>query len=193
MSKKIIILSIAGLMLVTVYFTLGAQMMPQRMMEHARFGIMLVDKNLFPAPMLLKHKDDIGLTAEQVDKIEKMQAQQQEMFIKKQAEISVKELKLGTFLKEDKIDRGKLESMITEIGKMRTDLQVQHINHLLDLKDILTAEQLKKIDALKEDRMKERMGKRMMRMKERLGERLRDRLPREDREDPPGEEPPHQE
>jgi Spy/CpxP family protein refolding chaperone len=177
---------ITGLILATVYFTLGAQMMPQRMMEHARFGIMLVDKNLFPAPMLLKHKDDIGLTAEQVSKIEKMQAEQMEIFIKKQAEISVKELKLSTFLKEDKIDRGKLESMIMEIGKMRTDLQVQHINHLLDLRDLLTAEQLKKLESFKQDRMKERMGKRMMRMKERFG----DRPPHEE---PPSEELPHQE
>ncbi|MCX6581698.1 MAG: hypothetical protein NT166_16125 [Candidatus Aminicenantes bacterium] len=188
MSKKIIILAITGLLLVTMYFTLGAEMRPQRMMEHARFGIMLVDKNLFPAPILLKHKDDIGLTAEQVGKIEKMQVQQQESFIKRQADISVKELKLGAYLKEDKIDRGKMESMILEIGKMRTDLQVQHINHLLDLKDLLTAEQLKKLESFKRDRMGQRMEKRMMRMKERHGER--ERL---QREDPPQEEPPHQE
>lgn len=187
MTKKIIILLITGLMLAMAYFTMDAQMMPQRMMEHARFGIMLVDKNLFPAPVLLKHKDDIGLTAEQVGKIEKMQVQQQETFIKKQAEINVKELKLSTFLKEDKIDRGKLEGMIQEIGKMRTDLQVQHINHLLDLRDLLTADQLKKLENFKEDRMRERMGKRMMRMKERMG----DRKMRGD--EPPTEEPPHQE
>ncbi len=192
MSKKIIIVMITGLILATVYFTLGAQMMPQRMMEHARFGIMLVDKNLFPAPMLLRHKDDIGLTAEQVSKIEKMQEQQQESFIKKQAEINVKELKLSTFLKEEKIDRGKLESMILEIGKMRTDLQVQHINHLLDLRDLLTAEQLKKLENFKQDRMKERMGKRMMRMKERLGDRLQRQEPPSDKE-PPNEKPPHEE
>ncbi|MDQ1351347.1 MAG: hypothetical protein QG657_1649 [Acidobacteriota bacterium] len=191
MIKKIIILAITGLMLVTAYLTLGAQMMPQRMMEHARFGIMLVDKNLFPAPMLLKHKDEIGLTAEQVSKIEKMQAEQQEIFIKKQAESNVKELKLSTYLKEDKIDRGKLESMIQEIGKMRTDLQVQHINQLLDLRDLLTAEQLKKIDALKQDRMKQRMGKRMMRMKERFGDRLGNRPPLG--EEPTDEKPPHEE
>ncbi len=187
MTKKIIILLITGLMLAMAYFTMDAQMMPQRMMEHARFGIMLVDKNLLPAPVLLKHKDDIGLTAEQVGKIEKMQVQQQETFIKKQAEINVKELKLGTFLKEDKIDRGKLEGMIQEIGKMRTDLQVQHINHLLDLRDLLTADQLKKLENFKEDRMRARMGKRMMRMKERMG----DRKMRGD--EPPTEEPPHQE
>jgi Spy/CpxP family protein refolding chaperone len=187
MTKKIIILLITGLMLALAYFTLDAQMMPQRMMEHARFGIMLVDKNLFPAPVLLKHKDDIGLTAEQVGKIEKMQVQQQETFIKKQAEINVKELKLGTFLKEDKIDRGKLEGMIQEIGKMRTDLQVQHINHLLDLRDLLTADQLKKLENFKEDRMRERMGKRMMRMKERMGDRQMHG------DEPPTEEPPHQE
>lgn len=187
MIKKIIILAITGLMLVMAYFTVNAQMMPQRMMEHARFGIMLVDKNLFPAPMLLRHKADIGLTAEQVSKIEKMQTEQQEMFIKKQAEINVKELRVSTYLKEDKIDRSKLESMIMEIGKMRTDLQVQHINQLLDLRDLLTAEQLKKLENFKQDRMKERMGKRMMRMKERFG----DQPPLGD--EPPDEKPPHEE
>lgn len=191
MSKKIIIVMITGLILAAVHFTLGAQMMPQKMMEHGRFGIMLVDKNLFPAPMLLMHKNDIGLTAEQVTKIEKMQNEQMEIFIKKQAEINVKELKLSTYLKETKIDRGKLESMILEMGKMRTDLQVQHINHLLDLRDLLTAEQLKKLETFKQDRMKERMGKRMMRMHDRLGDRQQ--LGEPPSEEPSGEKPPHEE
>ncbi|MCU0288911.1 MAG: Spy/CpxP family protein refolding chaperone [Acidobacteria bacterium] len=171
MNKKMIF-GILGLILVISFFSLTAAM-PQRMMEHGRFRIMLAEKNLFPAPVLLMHKNDINLTAEQVNKIEKMQEVHKETMIRKQADIDVKELKLSTYLKEDKIDRGKMESMIREIGNMRTDLQVLHINQLLDMKDILTPEQLMKLDELKRSRLDkrmERMGQRRMGMKNRMGD-----------------------
>ncbi len=56
---------------------------------------------------------------------------------------------------------------------MRTDLQVLHINQLLDMKDILTPEQLMKLDELKRSRLDkrmERMGQRRMGMKNRMGD-----------------------
>ena len=160
MSKKIIILVIAALMASSFAFSLEPAPTDHRMMKHAGYRIMMAEKNLLPAHMLLRLKDEIGLTDEQVDKIGKMQGAYQEAAIKKQADVKVQELKLNSYLKEDKVDRGKMEKMIRTIAKMRTDSQIDHINYLLDLKDVLTPEQVKKIDEFKKDRMHERMDRR---------------------------------
>jgi len=160
MNKKIIILAIAALMVSSIAFTLEPGPTDHRMMRHAGYRIMMAEKNLLPARMLLKFKDEIGLTDEQVAKIGKMQDAYQEAAIKKQADVKVQELKLNSYLKEDKVDRGKMEKMIRAIAQMRTDSQIDHINYLLDLKDVLTPEQVKKIDELKKDRMHKRMDKR---------------------------------
>lgn len=176
MSKKLIILSTAVLMLVSFHMTLSAkagQMRHPRMMRHAGFGILMAEKNLFPAFILLKHKEEIGLTQDQVTKIEKMQELHKETFIRKQADIKVKELKFNSYLKEDQINRGKMETMIREIAKMKTDVQIAHINYLLDLKNLLTPEQVQKLEDFKRERMHQRMDKRKFRMKERREKRER--------------------
>ena len=175
MSKKVMILRFTGLILTAMYFMSGAMLMPQDMMmeQYGRYGIRLADKNLFPAPMMLRFKDDIGLTADQVKKIEKIQDTQKELFIKKQADIDIKKIKLNAYLKEDHVDRSKMESMVREIGNMRTDLQILHISELLDLREILTPDQIKKLEDLKSDWMgSDWMGQRMwQRMGERMGQR----------------------
>ncbi len=163
MSKKIIISAIAALMLISVSFARERGPKDRRMLKHAGYRIMMAEKNLLPARILLKVKDEIGLTGEQIDKIEKMQEVYQETAIKKQADIKVQELKLSSYLKEDKVDRGKMEKMIRSIAKMRTDSQIDNINYLLDVKDVLTPEQVKKVDELKRERMRKRMKSRRSR------------------------------
>ncbi len=183
MSKKVIILLFAGFVLASFTITLESAPMQRKMMRHAGFGIMMAEKNLFPAKMLLKVKDEIGLTEEQVTKIEKMEEIYQESAIKKHADIKVQELKFHSYLKSDQIDRSKMEKMIRDIAKKRTDLQIDHINYLLDLKNLLTPEQIEKIDALKKERMHKMMRHRDMRKPWRkMGLRERPELPPEGEE-----------
>ncbi len=183
MSKKVIILLFAGFVLASFTLTLESAPMQRKMMRHAGFGIMMAEKNLFPAKMLLRNKDDIGLTQEQVTKIEKMEELFQESKIRNQADIKVQELKFHSYLKSDQIDRSKMEKMIRAIAKKRTDLQIDHINYLLDLKNLLTPEQIEKIDALKKERMHKMMRHRDMRKPWRkMGLRERPELPPEGEE-----------
>lgn len=157
MSKKIIFLTITMLIVSVFTYAQGHGPMDRKMLKHAGFRIMMAEKNLLPANVLLKFKDEIGLTPDQVNKISKMQDGFKEATIKKQADIKILELKLESYMKEEKIDRAKMEKMIRDIGKMRTDFQIEHINYLLDLKNILTPEQVKKIDEFKKNRMHDRM------------------------------------
>jgi Spy/CpxP family protein refolding chaperone len=89
----------------------------------------------------------------------------EESAIRRGSDIKVLELKFASQLKPNRIDRREMEKMVREIGKMRTDLQVGHLNYLLDVRDTLTPEQVQKLEKLKEKfrgEMRERMGKRGM-------------------------------
>lgn len=160
MTKKVTILIAAVLILISMNLMAERGSRGRDMVKHARFGIHMAEKNLFSGSMLLKFKDEIGLTEEQVSKIEKMSDLFQEAVIKKQADIKVKGLKVRSYLKEEQVDRKKMEMMIREIAEMRTDLQVDHMNYLLDLKDLLTPEQIGKIESLKKERRHKWMEKR---------------------------------
>jgi len=160
MTKKVTILITAVILFVSMNLLAQHGARVRDMVKHARYGLHMAEKNLFPGAMLLKFKDEIGLTAEQVGKIEEMTELFQETSIKKQADIKVKGLKVRSYLKEEQVDRKKMEMMIREIARMKTDMQVDHMNYLLDLRDLLTPEQIAKIESLKEERIHNRMKNR---------------------------------
>jgi Spy/CpxP family protein refolding chaperone len=167
MTKKLTIILVLGLLLTAG--NLFSVPNPQGkgkpgMMKHGRFGIHMAENNLFHARMLLRMKDRIGLTDDQVKKIEKMHDRYMEANIKIKADLQIKELKFKSYLKEDNINRKKMEKMIRDIAQVKTDMQVDHMNYLLDLKTLLTNEQLQKIEEEKKLRrhkmMKERFKRR---------------------------------
>jgi Spy/CpxP family protein refolding chaperone len=157
MLKKIMILLIA---VVLVISNLQAALGSPRMSRHMKYRIHLAEKNLFSGRMLLKMKADIGLTEDQVAKIEKMGTAHKENLIKREANLKVMQLKFDTHLQEKKINRAKLEKVVREIARLRTDMQIENINHLLDLRELLTAEQLIKIDELKKEMRHKRWNRR---------------------------------
>jgi Spy/CpxP family protein refolding chaperone len=157
MLKKVMIFLIA---LVLVISNLKAAFGSPQMSSHMKYGIHMAEKNLFSGRMLLKMKDDIGLTEDQVAKIEKMRTAHQENLIKRESDLKVLQLKFDSYLKEEKIDRTKLEKMVREIAQKRTDMQVENINHLLDLRELLTAEQVVKIAEIKKEMRHKRWDKR---------------------------------
>lgn len=168
MMKKVIVTLVAGLLLVPA---LGFANPGPDMMKHARMGSRLVEKNMFPPKMLLRHQDEIGLTEDQVTKIEKMQQKFQEYEIKQKAEMKIQWLKFKTLLKKDKVDRKKMEKMIRETARMRTNMQIDKMNYMLDVKEVLTPEQITKIKEFKKKMRKRRWSKGMKRGKRGKGMR----------------------
>jgi Spy/CpxP family protein refolding chaperone len=159
MTKRLIMLAAAVLMVLTPLVAQPGSYHRDRM-KHSQFGTRMVEKNLIPAKMLLKFKDEIGLTDAQVSKLEGMQQSMSEASIRGRADIKILQMKLDTYLKGDKIDRKKLETMIREIAKMKTDMHIDKMNYMLDVKGVLTADQLKKIDEFKKNRRKHMMNRR---------------------------------
>jgi Spy/CpxP family protein refolding chaperone len=151
MVKKTLIVILSIVLLASFSFSLTTGMGVGDKMKRRGFRRHMAEKNLFPVHQLLKFKDEVGLTDEQVTKIEKMQLVHSEYVVKKKADIKVSELKFAAYLKKDKINRSTVAKMIQEIGKKKTDLLIDNINYLLDVKEILTPEQIKKIEDLKKN------------------------------------------
>ena len=141
------------------------------MMKHSRFHIRMAESNLFPGKMLLKFKDEIGLTEKQEQKISKMSEMFQEANIRANADLKIQEMKLKSYIKKDNIDRKKMEKMIRDIAKFKTDMQIDRMNYLLDVRNVLTPEQIKKIEALKKEKRQKWMKKRKARSSERRYDR----------------------
>ena len=120
------------------------------MLNSLRFGLYMAENNLFEARFILHLKSEIGLTAQQEQKIENMMLAYEENAIRRGSDIKVLELKFASLLKGNRIDRREMEKMAREIGKLKTDLQVDHLNYLLDVRDTLTPEQIQKLEKMKE-------------------------------------------
>lgn len=158
MIKKTTIFVMSVLLLVSFSSFVEAKAGNHEMLKHMRHGVRMAEKNLFPAQILLKLKEKINLTKDQVITIEKMRDAHQESAIRRTADIKVLELKIGSYMEKESINRGKLEKMLRQVAAMKTDLTIANINYLLDLRDLLTPEQIKKIESIKD-------GMRRMRMK----------------------------
>jgi Spy/CpxP family protein refolding chaperone len=128
--------------------------------RHAEIAVFLAESNLYDARLILKMKDEIGLTEKQEEKIEDIMLVHEAFLIRNSAEIKIKELRFATYLKSQpgEMDRRQVEKYIREISKEKTDLIVHCMNYLLDLKEILTPTQLKKMAEIRK-KVKDCWGK----------------------------------
>jgi Spy/CpxP family protein refolding chaperone len=110
----------------------------------------LTDNNLFDGRMLLKIKDKIGLTGKQEEKIENLMLEHEGFSIRNSGEIKIKELQFAAYLEGRKTDRKEMEMYIREISKIKTNLIVHYMNYLLDVRDVLTPQQLETLKQMKE-------------------------------------------
>lgn len=163
MNKKTIFLLIVVLLLGTLAPAQAGKRPRPGMLNSLRFGLYMAENNLFEARFILHFKGEIGLSAPQEQKIENLMLAYEESAIRRGSDVKVLELKFASLLKGNRIDRREMEKQAREIGRMKTDLQVGHLNYLLDVRDVLTAEQVQKLEKMKEKfhgAMRERMEKR---------------------------------
>ena len=144
MKNKTLILILTA-MIVLTGTTFGAGYIS----KHMKQGFGMADNNMIRGQMLLRMKTEIGLTPDQVKKIEQMSLDFQESVIKRMADTKVMEIKLVNYLRGDKINKKTIEKMIKDISMMKADMQIDRVFHFLDIKSILTPEQIKKAEELK--------------------------------------------
>ncbi len=158
MTKPIPVIIILFLLVLPVHTGLIAHAYPEDTKErrkisrgHIGFMAWLADSGLYDGRTLLRVKAELELTKEQTEKIETMMLDYEAFSIRNRGEIKIKELRFASYLKSGQMDRGEVEKYIREVSKEKTDMIVSHLNHLLDLKAILTPGQLRKMADIMEE------------------------------------------
>lgn len=90
---------------------------------------------------LLKHEQDIGLTAEQVTKLKEMQLNLDKIRIKTEADIQVAEREVKALTDEEKSDLGAIEAKLKQSGDLQVGLRMASIKARRDVYALLTPEQ----------------------------------------------------
>ncbi len=102
----------------------------------------------------LELKEELKLTAEQVEALKPIETDYRKVSIKKGADIRVAMVELAALLDQKKPDRNALKQKITEIANLQADLMQYRVEALLKLRDVLSEEQHEKFRTLLKERMK---------------------------------------
>jgi hypothetical protein len=94
--------------------------------------------------LILSYKDYLGLSAEQVKKLEQLRDNFQRQSIRNDADVRIIELDIATLLDSPTVDVVKVEAKIREAEKLRAELRIARVRAIEQAKAVLTSEQRKK-------------------------------------------------
>jgi len=120
--------------------------------HHFGYFNFLAKSNLYDGRVLLRVKEKIDLSDRQIEKIENLMLEHEAFSIRNSAEIKIKELRFATYLKAGKLNRQETEKFIRDISAEKTDLIVNYINYLVDIRALLTSRQLEILEKFVKER-----------------------------------------
>jgi len=129
---------------------------PSRVTAETRELYPLSQWGLFSGRFILKYKDSLALTPEQEKKIERIKTAYKETAINGSSEIKMEEFKLAGIIESGNASREEIEKMIRKISKRKSALIIDRFNYHLDLREILTAEQVEKLKAFAQESRRKR-------------------------------------
>jgi hypothetical protein len=94
--------------------------------------------------LILSYRDYLGLSPEQVKKLEQLRDNFQRQSIRNDADVRIIEVDIAALLDNPTVDVAKVEPKIREAEKLRADLRVARVRTVEQAKTVLTAEQRKK-------------------------------------------------
>jgi Spy/CpxP family protein refolding chaperone len=97
---------------------------------------------------MLNNKEALGLSADQVRRLEQQRDNFQRLTIRHEADLRILELDIATLLDSEPVEMAKLEAKIREEEKLRSDLRIARIRAIEQGKALLNAEQKKKLTEL---------------------------------------------
>jgi hypothetical protein len=97
---------------------------------------------------MLRNREKLDLSAAQVKNLEQLRNDFQKESIRKDADLRVAEMDLNGLLVADKVDMAKVEAKVREIERLRSDLRIARIRTIQKGKEVLTADQRKKLQEL---------------------------------------------
>lgn len=93
---------------------------------------------------ILSRREALGLSADQVKKLEQLRDNFERQNIRNHAEVRIVELDIAGLLDNPTVDLAKVEAKMREAEKLRGDLRIARIKALEQAKALLTPEQRKK-------------------------------------------------
>ena len=97
---------------------------------------------------ILRNREKLDLSAGQVKSLEQLRNDFQKESIRKDADLRVAEMDPNALLIADKVDMAKVEAKVREIERMRGELRIARIRTIQKGKDVLNADQRKKLQEL---------------------------------------------
>ena len=97
---------------------------------------------------ILRNREKLDLSAAQVKSLEQLRNDFQKESIRKDADLRVAEMDLNGLLAADKVDMAKVEAKVREVERLRSDLRIARIRTIQKGKEVLTADQRKKLQEL---------------------------------------------
>ena len=98
--------------------------------------------------LMLRHKDELGLSPDQVQSLERLRAEFQREAIRRDADLRIAEMELGTLLEKDPADLAQVEGKVREIERLRADPRLARIRTIEQGKAQLTPGQRAKLRTL---------------------------------------------
>ena len=113
-----------------------------------RFGGRGPRENQPAISQMLSHKDALGLSADQVRKLEQLRDDFQRQSIRNDADLRIVEIDIAELLEKEPVEMAKLEGKIREAERLRAEVRIARIRAIEQARAMLTADQKKKFEDL---------------------------------------------
>jgi hypothetical protein len=113
-----------------------------------RFGGRGPRENQPAISQMLSHKDELGLSPDQLRKLEHLRDEFQRQSIRNDADLRIVELDIAGLLEREPVEMAKLEGKIREAEKFRADIRIARIRAIELARAMLTTDQKKKLEDL---------------------------------------------
>jgi len=97
---------------------------------------------------MLRHRDQLALSSDQVQGLERLRNDFQREAIKSDADLRIAEIDLSNLLGTDPVDLPKVDTKVREIERLKADLRLSRIRTIEKGKALLSAEQRAKLNDL---------------------------------------------
>ncbi len=101
-------------------------------------------------------KSELNLTDEQYDQIKTLTVEREKKAIDLRSQTELLQLELEEIMTADKPSKSAALKKVEQIGVVRTELQKLRVGYRIDLKNVLTPEQIEKMQELRLERRKDR-------------------------------------
>jgi Spy/CpxP family protein refolding chaperone len=98
--------------------------------------------------IMLHHRTELGLSADQVSRLETLRGDFTREAIRRDADIRIAELDLASLLEQDSPDLSKVEAKVREVAQLRADLRIARLRAIEQGKAVLTPEQRARLQTM---------------------------------------------